>query len=270
MKAIVTTSLIVTTYNRPSALALVLRALAKQDISDFEVIVADDGSDTTTQQLIATLQPELPYPLKHIWQSDEGFQAAKIRNKAVAKAAGNYLIFLDGDCVPFYSFIRKHRQLAEKNWLVMGNRVLLNQSTTEQVLTFLSGKVPVYEWSYITWFRVWLSSGCNRFLPLLPIPWLWRKKSATSWRGVKTCNLGMWKEDFLKVNGFDESYVGWGYEDSDLTIRLMRQGVRRKQGRFAVPVIHLWHPESDRSQEAENLARLFSLQQTPEASPDIS
>lgn len=100
----------------------------------------------------------------------------------------------------------------------------------------------------------------NRFLPLIRLPdGAFRKCAPARWHGVKTCNLSAWREDLLHVNGLDESYSGWGLEDSDLVIRLLHAGVRHKSARFAAPVFHLWHREQDRSRFAENRQRLDEI-----------
>jgi hypothetical protein len=91
-----------------------------------------------------------------------------------------------------------------------------------------------------------------------------RKRAPERWEGVKTCNLGAWREDLLRVNGLDESYTGWGLEDSDLVIRLLRAGVRHKSGRFSTPLLHLWHSENDRGMLAQNRRRLEAILASPE------
>ena len=97
-------------------------------------------------------------------------------------------------------------------------------------------------------------------MPLVRLPdGKWRKRNAREWRGVKTCNLSVWREDLVRVNGLDESYSGWGLEDSDLVIRLLHAGVRNKNARFAAPVFHLWHLENDRSRMPANQKRLDEL-----------
>jgi predicted glycosyltransferase involved in capsule biosynthesis len=78
-----------------------------------------------------------------------------------------------------------------------------------------------------------------------------------NWRKAVGCNTAVWKQDFLTVNGYDESFTGWGHEDSDLVIRLIHAGVLRKEGRFAVPVLHCWHTQNDRSEQASNYSRLI-------------
>lgn len=248
-------SIIITTYNRPDALALVLEGLCAQQDTDFEVLIADDGSDERTAQLLA--ENDYPLAIQHVWQDDQGFRAAKIRNKAVAKARGDYLIFIDGDCVPMPSFLTQHRHLAEAGWFVAGNRVLLSKDYTQEVLT---RNEPIFLMNYRDLRSAKQRHAINRLAPMwsLPLGPL-RKLGGAKWQGVKTCNLGVWREDFVAVNGFDEAYQGWGYEDSDLVIRLQRHGIKRKLGRFAVPVLHLWHPENDRSHEQDNLAKLQAI-----------
>lgn len=250
-------SVIVTTYNRPDALHLVLLALAQQTQLPNQVIVADDGSTDETRLLIGQLQNQLNYPLQHVWQKDEGFQAAKIRNKAALCAHNNYLIFLDGDCVPFRDFIEQHRSLAEPNWFVSGHRVLLEKQFTQKILQEL---LPIYKQSMLEWLLHYFHRQSNRLFPLLRIRSnTLRKLHAKHWQGAKSCNLGLWKEDFMSVNGFDESFIGWGYEDSDLVIRLIRAGIYRKSGKFAIPVMHLWHQQNDREKEQINLALLKQI-----------
>lgn len=251
-------SVIITTYNSPTTLELVLRALACQNTANFEAIIADDGSDESTRQLLVKLGRELTFPLQHVWQEDNGFRVAMIRNKAVSKACGDYLLFLDGDCVPPTTFVNRHQYLAEKGWFVNGNRILLGQTLTAQITT--QGQ-QIQHWSYQTWLSARIKGQINRLLPLYYLPLgIIRKLNKQQWQGVKTCNLGIWKQDFLAVNGFEESYQGWGYEDSDLIVRLLRAGIQRKMGKFSIPVFHLWHKPASRRQAQENYQRLMAIQ----------
>lgn len=247
-------SFIVTTYNWPSALNKVLQALNKQNYLNFEVIVADDGSQEETAKLVALWQQKSHFRLVHCWQADEGFRAAMIRNRAVALTQNEYLIFLDGDCVILPHFAKQHALLAEKNWFVAGNRILLSQSFTKEILT---DDLSIHEWNMIRWLKAWILGKTNGWLAsaVLPLGPL-RKWSATKWRGAKTCNLAVWRQDFLAVNGFDESFEGWGFEDSDLVIRLQRHHIKRKSARYAAAVFHLWHPLQSKDKEVFNRAKL--------------
>ena len=249
-------SVIVTTYNRPDALAAVLQGLLAQTCLDFEIIIADDGSSAETQNLIEQFASKTAIRIKHVWHEDKGFRAAAIRNKAVLEAEYDYLLFIDGDCVPNRHFIAHHIQLAEKKHFVSGNRILLSASFTE---TVLANKLPIFNYSILQWLKERIKNNCNRFTPCLKLNLGKLRYLKKGWQGAKTCNLGMWKTDFEQINGFNENYEGWGFEDSDLAIRLLKNGVRRKDGRYATVVFHLWHPENDRSQEAKNWQQLQRL-----------
>ncbi len=248
-------SVIVTTYNWPSALRAVLDALvAQKTIHVFEIIVADDGSSAETAKMIRDLKNRVSVPILHIWHANEGFRAAAIRNKAIVAAEGDYIIFLDGDCIPRLNFIERQVALAEENTFVVGNRVLLNRAFTVSVLAEM---LPVHRWSFWQWCVARLKGYCNRILPFITQPFEQiRFKQKSGWKGAKGCNLGMWKSDLININGWEENFTGWGYEDSDLVIRLLRSGVQRKNGRFYIPVIHLWHPENDRTAERRNWTQL--------------
>ncbi|MBS0290249.1 MAG: glycosyltransferase family 2 protein [Proteobacteria bacterium] len=247
-------SVIVTTYNWPQALARVLNALSIQNYRRMEVIVADDGSNDLTAQVINTYRQQCDFPVIHCWQPDEGFRAAMCRNKAVAKANHPYLVFIDGDCIPFPHFVANHAKLAQAGWFVAGNRVLLSQSFTQ---TILNQELKIEKYKAQQWLRAVLTGRCNRLAPYQYFPLgkirTWRKHQ---WAGAKTCNLGMWRQDFINVNGFDENFVGWGFEDSDLVIRLLRHGCYKKLGKFAVEVCHLWHLSQNKAQLSENKSRL--------------
>jgi len=250
-------SVIVTTYNREDALEAVLSALSGQTDREFEVVVADDGSRPTTAALIERWKGRLGVPLSHAWQADRGFRAAEIRNRALLAARGDYCIFLDGDCIARADFVATHRRLAERGWFVTGNRVLLSRELTAAVLR--EGVLP-QTWNLAQWINRRAQGGVNRLaavlrLPLGPL----RKLRPGQWLGARSCNLAVWRSDLELVDGFDASFRGWGREDSDLLIRLLHSGVRRKDGRFATGVIHLWHQDADRAELATNDARLAAV-----------
>ena len=251
------TAVILTTYNRPDALAAVLEGYLAQDNFEFELVVADDGSTDETRLLIEGYARRAPFAVRHAWQEDRGFRAAAARNRALAATGSDYVIFSDGDCVPPAQFVSRHRALAEPGHFVAGNRILLSERFTGEVLR---GRVPIQSWNHGQWFQAWLKGDVNRLLPLLTLPdGAFRKRSPRKWEGVKTCNVAVWRADLERVNGFDESYSGWGLEDSDLVIRLLHAGVRHKSARFAAPVFHLWHKEWDRNRLAENQRRLDDI-----------
>jgi glycosyltransferase involved in cell wall biosynthesis len=253
-------SVIVTTYNREDALDAVLSALSRQSDRGFEVVIADDGSRPMTAAVVEHWRTRLGVQLSHVWQLNCGFRAAEIRNRAILACRGDYCIFLDGDCIVPPDFVATHRKLAEPGWFVTGNRVLLSAALTEAVLR---EHLQPETWGASAWIGQRLRGGVNRLAALLRLPLgPLRKLQARRWRGARSCNLAVWRSDLERVDGFDASFTGWGREDSDLLIRLLRCGLRRKDGRFATGVIHLWHAQLDRAQLAANDARLDAVLQS--------
>jgi glycosyltransferase involved in cell wall biosynthesis len=233
-------SVIVATYNRPDALDAVLRSLLHQSDADFEVLVADDGSTEQTKELIDAWKPRFNGRLSHVWQPDDGFRLAEIRNRAIIAAKGDYCIFLDGDCI------------ARKDYVA-----LLSQALSERIL---QQKLEPESWSFADWRRERRAGEIKRLAPLVSLPLgPLRRLRSHDWRGAQGCNLGIWRSDLVVVDGFEGAFASWGREDSDLLIRLMRSGIRRKDGRMATGVLHLWHPEADRSQLPDNERRLDNI-----------
>ncbi len=243
-------SVIVSTYNRDDALDVVLRALSRQTDRNFEIVVADDGSGPATARVVRDWAAKKIIPIKHVWHEDRGFRLSEIRNRGIRASAGAYIIFLDGDCIARRDFIAAHRRLAEPGWFVTGTRILLSADLTDRILH--QGLEPEL-WGFASWLVHRSRRHLNRFAPLLELRLgVMRKLSARRWRGARGSNMAFWRADLEKVDGFDSTFNGWGREDSDIFIRLIRAGVRRKDGRFASGVLHLWHPEADRSHLAEN------------------
>lgn len=234
-----TIGVIVPTYERPEALRAVLRALEAQTYRRFEVVVADDGSGPATRELVERFQGTSDLPLHHVWQEDSGFRAGAIRNRAIAATSGEYLVMLDGDCVVRPSFLKRHARLAERGFFVRGKRIRLSRALTEEVL---NESLPIHDWGILRWYRLYRDDEIDQFEPVLSLPLgPFRKTSPPIWTRVESCNLGVWRDEVIEINGFNEEYVGWGFEDCDLVMRLIRAGARRKEGRYSVPVFHLWH-----------------------------
>ena len=250
-------SLILATYNRPDALDAVLRSLHHQSDADFEVLAADDGSTAETAELVTGWKPRFDGRLSHVWHPDDGFRLAEIRNRAILAAKGDYCIFLDGDCIARKDYVATHRALARHGWFVTGNRLLLSRALSERIL---QQKLEPESWSFADWRRARRAGEIKRLAPLVSLPLgPLRRLRSNDWRGAQGCNLGIWRSDLVAVDGFEGAFASWGREDSDLLIRLMRSGVRRKDGRMAIGVLHLWHPEADRSRLPENERRLDNV-----------
>ena len=197
------------------------------------------------------------YPLHHVWQPDDGFRKAQIHNQAILKASGQYVVFLDGDCVPRPTWLSRHAALAQKHKFVTGTKIKLSQAFTEEVLV---KRLPLYQttWREGVWMR--LTSRANHMLYFFFLPdGPWRHYKPRSSRRMYGCNMAVWRHDLMAVGGFDERYEGWGSEDRDLAARLINSGIFRKDGRWATDVMHLWHQESDRGREKHNRKLLESV-----------
>ena len=230
-------SLVVTTYNRPDALALVLASALAQVRPVDELLVADDGSRPDTRALVEAVASGAPFPVRHCWHEDRGFRLAEIRNRAIAAAAGDYVVMVDGDLVLHPSFLADHLRAARPGWMVQGGRVLLSEAVTREALA--RGR---------TRFGPWEPGTRNR-KNAVRSRWLSRLASydARNVYRVRGANLAFWREDALRVNGFDERFVGWGREDSEFVARMQHAGVRRLALKFAAVAFHLWHPEAART-----------------------
>lgn len=249
-------SVVISTYNWPEALQAVIEGFFRQTDLNFEIIVADDGSGESTRACIERLRPRSPVPIRHVWQPDLGYRLAMSRNRGIRASSGDYVLVLDGDCIPRRNYIEQHRKLARSGFMVTGSRILLNPAASERVL---AGQLDLLSMSIRNKLQLRLRGETNKLPQLLmTLPDIGREKSRFSWRRIKGCNMGIWRADLDRINGFDESFQGWGHEDADLVVRLFHAGVMRKDGAFATEVFHLWHREARRDHASSN--RLMVLE----------
>lgn len=238
-------SLIISTYNWPAALKACLQSILLQNRLPDEVIIADDGSGSETRDLVHLFQTHFPVPIVHVWHPDAGFQLAAIRNKAILAAQHEYIIQVDGDLILHPQFINDHLRLARRGSFLSGSRVLLPSDFSAQILQ--TGKIP-------PWTKL-LLKGENR-LNALRFPALMRllaseyKKNQPFY--VKGCNMSFWREDLLRINGYNEAITGWGREDNELAVRLINSGKRRLFIKFGGICFHLFHPIVSRDMEDLN------------------
>lgn len=237
--------LVINTYNAPDQLDAVFRWLAAGTESPDEILIADDGSTEATGKLIASWRHKMPlWRLQHLWQQDEGYRRSRILNLAIAQSGADYLIFIDGDCLPFKRFIADHRALAERGCFAQGRRCFVPQSKV--------GAMIAQETSIARLLCAGRLGGAFKAIRW-PRPVIKRNREL---HGILGCNLGIWRDDLITVNGFDESFEGWGAEDSDLAARLYHHGLERKFVYGRAQLAHLNHPELPRDRYADNQDKL--------------
>jgi glycosyltransferase involved in cell wall biosynthesis len=236
--------LVVTTHERPDALARVLDAVAAQSRTPDELIVADDGSGPATAEVVARHAASAAYRVRHEWQAHAGFRAGRIRNVAIARTRCEYVVLLDGDMVAHPHFLADHLALARPGHYSQGVRILLDGPATRRMFDSAAGLPGA------------LSPGLGIVRRAYALRWpaLARpvRRVANGLVSIKACNQGFWRDDLLAVNGFDEAMTGWGSEDKELCARLENAGVRRQTLLFAAVAWHLDHPPAPRSRAAAN------------------
>lgn len=234
-----TSSLIIATYNWPQALALCLKSVNEQTMKPDEVIIADDGSDDETKKIIEDFKRTASMPVKHIWHEDDGFRKSIIINKAVAASNSDYILHIDGDVLLHKDFIIDHLNAARPQRFIGGSRVILDEALTNKILSEM--KLPK---------SIFLNKHVHNKLNAIRLPlvsslfsnFIFPKKI----ENIRGCNMSFWKKDFIAVNGYNENYIGWGREDSDLVVRFFILGLKRTYFKLRGIVYHLHHKDFDR------------------------
>lgn len=241
-------ALAITSHERPDALAAVFASIARLRVAPDEILVADDGSGHATRQLIDTFIAHSTVPARLVSQPHAGFRAARLRNLAIAATSLEYIVFVDGDMVLHPEFIADHRRIARAGCYTQGVRVLVDERRTREMLAGNSAALSPFS----------RGLGLMRRLYLVHSPFLSSavRRLANRFIAIKSCNQGFWRADLLRVNGFDEEFVGWGPEDKELCARLGYAGVRRQSLLFGGIACHLHHEPAPRDRLPSLLARL--------------
>jgi glycosyltransferase involved in cell wall biosynthesis len=232
-------SVVLTTFNAPDAIRLVLLGLARQTCRPDEVLIADDGSDENLTPLLLRLNPGLPFPVMHLWQPHQGFRAARSRNNAIFKAHGEVLAFLDQDTVPHAGWLEAHVSRLEPDRLSLGDVILLSEAEAAG-LDEASVREGLFEEriSDANWRRLSVLQRRYSF-------YAWLRRAGLPVKAkprLRSSNFAIHAACLREANGFDESYVGWGQEDDDLGRRLYRLGVRPLIRVTTARVSHWPHP----------------------------
>jgi glycosyltransferase involved in cell wall biosynthesis len=237
-----TVALIISTYDMANYLGRILQAISAQDSQPDEVLLADDGSGEETRNVFQAWGAKQSFRTEHIRQTHDGFRKSRILNQAIARAKSDYLIFLDGDTLPHPRFISDHRRLSRPGHSVQGHRALvrhrasrsfgMGEFATDRSQAFWGGQLKSWK-SVFRW----------------PAP---LRKVRKDLAGVRGNNMAIWRQDIIKVNGYNEEFVGWGREDSELMLRLLKSGVARLDVRGWALCYHLWHMPISRPNVSES------------------
>lgn len=234
------TTLIISIYNNLKALELIFMSLGRQYKPGFlEVIIAEDNDSSLTKNFIIEQAKHLQFPILHLQQADDGFRKCAMLNKAVERARGEYLIFIDGDCILHPKFIYQHRRFKQKGYALYGRRVMLSQSLTQKLYQRKDLKL-------LNIFQFILHQ-CKRLDAAWYLPFLSPKQKIGIWGH----NWSIHKSDILSVAAYDATYTSAGIgEDTDIEWRLVETGIKFLRYKNKVVQYHLWHPENYQSTEA--------------------
>lgn len=248
MESVPAASIIFTTYNQPDWLEKVLLGFAAQDRGDFEVLVADDGSDERTAARLRALRPLLPMPVRHLWQPDEGFRKCEALNMAITAARSDYLVFTDGDCIPRADFVSTHLREREPGRFLSGGYHKLPMATSRAITADDIRAQRCFDacWLHAQGMprshrdrKLTAGPGAARLLDLV-------STARASWNGH---NASGWARDVLAVNGFDQR-MRYGGQDREFGERLANAGIRGKRIRHRAVVVHLDHPRGYATEES--------------------
>ena len=232
-------SVIMTTYNAPEWLEKVLWGYSVQQHRDFEIIIGDDGSDQRTLDVIRHIRTETDLRITHVWQADKGFRKCRILNKSILHADAPYLVFTDGDCIPRADFLSVHATEAQPGHYLSGGYHKLPMRTSEAIskADILSGRCFTLKWLKTHGLK---ASYKNSKLTASPAQARLLNRLTPTACNFKGSNGSAWREDVLRVNGFDER-MPWGGLDREFGVRLINAGIRPKHVRYNAIVVHLNH-----------------------------
>ena len=245
------TSLIISTYNQPEFLRLAILSALEQTCLPDEIVIGDDGSREETAELVREMKTKSGVPIIHTWLPDDGFRVMLARNNAVAVSTGEYLIFLDGDCYLNKYFIEDHLSYAEKGYFVCGRRVNIRKKRKEYIFRTGDRRITFFSW------------GTGKKFHAIRSRWLAQlhKKGGMLYKegGMASANFAVWREDYEKVNGFNERFVNHCGEDYELACRLDDIGIRLKKMVHLGIAYHFDHPLTNSIRWGDETGGVYKL-----------
>ena len=240
-------SVIISTYNQPEWLEKVLWGYEVQTESNFEIVIADDGSTQKTKDLIDGFIKSSTLKIKHVWQEDQGFQKTKILNKAILQVTSDYLIFTDGDCIPRNDFVETHLKLSKINTFLSGGYFKLPDTISQTITKKHIATQACFNLDWLLKQGLKKNFKTNKLNSFGFKRWFLNTFTPTK-ATFDGMNVSGYKQDILKANGFDER-MQYGGEDRELGERLMNAGVKFKQIRYSAVCLHLYHERPYKNEE---------------------
>lgn len=246
-------SLIISCYNQVSNLEKIFYSLLNQVFTDFEIIVADDGSGPEILELIKKFNHMFVHPIQHVWHEDHGNRRSIIGNQAVIKSKSDYLIFIDGDCILHNKFIIRHFTRKKPGLVLSGRRIMLDEIISNSLTNenIISRKIeqPSFWWKHIKLQE--LKRGI--YMPFIfPIKNFLGRKYWTI-----GCNFSIYKSDFINVNGYDENIIGWGFDDVNLNERFKLNGYKIRSVTYEAIQYHIFHNQSEMTRTLEEVNEII-------------
>lgn len=250
-------SLIIAVYKDVEALKLIIGSLRNQTYREFEIVIVEDGEDADMKEYIYSIDD---LDIKHTTQEDLGIRKTRSLNNGIIASSGDFLIFIDGDCVPYSTFVESYVKLAESGYVISGRRMNLGPKYSKKLrnkeISPLSlEKTFLLRYPFVSVDAIERHSEDGFYFSpdgFIYSMFIKNRKASTSILG---CNYACFKKDIVAINGYDESYrdtaVG---DDTDLEWRFKAIGLKLKSARFTANVFHLYHPRSIREKISSDWA----------------
>lgn len=255
---------IIAFYNNIRFLRLILEALKKQSFRYFEVIIADDGSKDEIVAEIKNIKNNYLFDIIHLWQPDNGWHKNIILNRAIVESRTSYLIFTDGDCIPHPKFIQQHYQNRSRDTILTARRQNISEYVTNKLTKKQINNNYLQRWGllaglFLSFFGKGNHFECGLYIPNMQLKRFDNRKQ----RGILGCNFSVHKDNILKINGFDERYIGPGIgEDSDPDFRFRLLGFKIVSIKYMAIQYHLYHKELPRTNDNDKLFKKIKKEVT--------
>jgi len=231
-------SIIIAVYEHPDFLEKIFISLSNQTTTSFEIVIADDGSGPDVQKVIQSYSNRFKYPIKHVWHEKNGFRKTIIVNKAVAESTAEYLIFIDGDCIVHHRFIEFHLKRKEPSILLVGRRAMLSEKLSKMLTNYDIINRRIEKIIFLILYNNFSNIKNGLF-----IPGMFFLRNSLYYKQYRLigCNFSVYKNDYYKINGYDERIIGRGLEDDNLYARFLLAGIKPKSMVHEAIQYHLFH-----------------------------